>query len=99
MSKRKAEEGEGKGLILPYRRLGGDISSPNLEEGTCREASRTYRGKSCGRFPDGSRDEDSPGEEGLKVLGGITSSQKVVKKKNRGEDGSEGKGGKDRNRY
>lgn len=57
---RGSEEG---GVILPYRRLGGDISSPNLVEGTCREASRTYRGKSCGRFP-GGKDGRSPWKEG-----------------------------------
>jgi len=39
-----------KGVILPYRRLGADISFPNLVEGTCREASRTYHGKPCGRY-------------------------------------------------
>lgn len=36
---------EEEGVVLPYRRLWGDISSPNLVEGTCREASHTYRGK------------------------------------------------------
>lgn len=67
-----AEEEEG--VILPYMRLVGDISSPNLVEGTYHEASRTYRGKSCGRFPGGKmagahgrRDEDFPGEEVLGI--------------------------------
>lgn len=36
--------------ILPYRRLGADISFPNLVEGTCPEASRTYPGKLCGHL-------------------------------------------------
>lgn len=59
-------------MILPYRRLGADISFPNLVEGTCREASRTCHGKSCGRFQGGKmvggghgrRNGDFPGEEG-----------------------------------
>lgn len=58
------EEGGGKGLNLPYRRYGGDISSPNLVEGTCLGASHTYRGTLCGRFPGGSRDEDYRRSEG-----------------------------------
>lgn len=48
-SSREVKEEEG--VILPYRRLGMDISFPNLAEGTCREASCTYHGKSCGHFP------------------------------------------------
>lgn len=46
-------------------------------EGTCREASRTYHGNSCGHFPGGEkmvgahgrRDEDFPGEVGLGFKG------------------------------
>lgn len=66
------------GVILPYRRLGVDISFPNLVEGTCREASCTYHSKSCGHFPGGKtvrghgrRDEDFPDEKvsGLKGVG------------------------------
>lgn len=71
----------GKGLSLPYRRYGGDISSPNLVEGTCLGASHTYHGTLCGHFRGGSRDEDNPGGEGLqKVGGGIASSQCQGKK-------------------
>lgn len=58
-----AEEEEG--VILPYMQLVGDISSPNLAEGTYHEASRTYRGKSCGRFP-GERWRE-PMEGGMKI--------------------------------
>lgn len=50
-SKRRSEEQKGERLNLPYKRCEGDISSPNLAEGTCLEASHTYRGKLCGRFP------------------------------------------------
>lgn len=97
------QEGRGaeeEGVILPYMRLGGDISSPNLVEGTCREASCTYRGKPCGRFP-GGKVGGSPWKEGWrfprwggvgnKGVGGVTSSQKVAK--SRREDGR-GKGRK-----
>lgn len=64
-----------EGVILPYRRLGVDISFPNLAEGTCHEASCTYHSKSFGHFPGGKtvrghgrRDEDFPSEKvsGLK---------------------------------
>lgn len=66
-----------KDYFLPCRRFGGDISSPNLVEGTCREASRTYHGNSCGHFPGGEkmvgahgrRDEDFPGEVELGFKG------------------------------
>lgn len=42
-----------KGRFLPCRRFGGDISSPNRAEATCREASRTCHGNSCGHFTGG----------------------------------------------
>lgn len=65
----RRERKEEEGLILPYRRLEADISFPNLVEGTCHEASRTYHGKPYGRFPGGKmvgdhgrRNEDFPGE-------------------------------------
>lgn len=68
-SRRVEKEEEEKGVILPYRRLEVDISFPNLVEGTCLEASRTYRGKPYGHFPGGKvvgghgrRNEDFPGE-------------------------------------
>lgn len=38
------------GVILPCRPLWEGISSPNLMEGTCREASRTCPGNTCVRF-------------------------------------------------
>lgn len=38
------------GQDLPCRRFVEDISFPNLVEGTCGEASRTYRGRTCVHF-------------------------------------------------
>lgn len=77
----KTVEKEEEGVILPYRRPEVDISFPNLVEGTCLEASCTYRGKPYGHFPGGKvvgdhgrRNEDFPGEMewGLKGVGGVT---------------------------
>lgn len=90
-----------KDYFLPCRRFGGDISSPNLVEGTCREASRTYHGNSCGHFPGGEKmvgahgrgDEDFPGEVELGFKGGegegggVTSSHKTGKTQERGWGG------------